>query len=61
MKITRKLMLKYDRGHVDVLRVLCEYKADFTVQKRETRETVLHRVLAKDPTASSEENLLVSF
>ena len=56
-----KLMFIINRGHLEVLQVLCEYKADFTVHKRETRETVLHRVLAKDPTASSEQNLLVSF
>ena len=46
---------------MEVLRVLCEYEADFTVQKRDTRETVLHIVLAKDLTDSSDENRLVSF
>ena len=34
-----------DRGDVRMLRILRRYEADFTVVKRETRETVLHAVL----------------
>jgi hypothetical protein len=51
-------MLK--RGYVEVLKVLCKYKADFTVHKKGTLDTALHRVLIRDPTATSDTNLLVN-
>ena len=40
--------------------MLSKFKADFTAVKRGTRETVIHRVLIKDATATSVKNLEVN-
>ena len=42
------------RGNAEVLDVLKQHRADFTVVRQSTEETLLHRVLIKDDMASEE-------
>lgn len=42
------VLLAGGRGHLQVLQVLSKYNADFSVLKKQTDETILHRVLIKD-------------
>ena len=42
------VLLAASRGHAEVLGVLKKHNADFTCVEKETKETVLHKILQKD-------------
>ena len=44
------------RGCVDVLRVMQRHNADFTVLKKQTDESILHRVLIRDEAIVAEDS-----
>ena len=49
------VLLAAFRGHSEVLAVLKQYRADFTLMNKSTDETVLHRILLKDEAAAEDD------